>query len=56
MRHHLLCQDNDRVDVKKWTPKNPTGGYVFAMDNDNYDADELLVGPIPGQNFPFVLK
>ena len=44
------------MDIKKWTPENPTGGYLFAMDNDNYDDTETLVGPIPGMEFPFVLK
>lgn len=52
----LLLQDNDRVDIGKWTAENPTGGYLFAFENDNIKPDDTPVGPIPGMEDPFVLR
>ncbi|KAG7672818.1 hypothetical protein KSW81_001763 [Nannochloris sp. 'desiccata'] len=46
----------DRVNIKKLRPKNLSGGYIFNYDNNNYDDDEITIGPLEGFAHPFVLK
>lgn len=51
-------RDKNRVDIEKIDDSDPSGGYIFNYDNDNFDFNETVVGPFTnfGMNHPFVLK
>ena len=53
-----MKRDKNRIDIEKMDDKDPSGGYIFNYDNDNYDADETVLGPFTnfGMNHPFVMK
>lgn len=51
--------DADRVGLEEdITDENPTGGFLLKYDNDNYEWDEVTVGPYTywGMDQPFVVK
>ncbi len=50
--------DADRVGLEEdITDENPTGGFLLKYDNDNYEWDEVTVGPYTywGMDQPFVV-
>jgi len=51
-------RDKNRIDIEKMNDENPSGGYILYYDNDNYDWDEVVVGPSTqfGMEHPFVVK
>lgn len=49
-------RDKDRVDIPKWTPQDPSGGYIFAFVHGDYDYDEPITKIIERFDFPFVIK
>lgn len=51
-----IKRDKNRVNIEKMDDEDPSGGYIFAYDNDNFDWDELTVGPLNGFVNPFVVK
>ncbi|KAL6771033.1 hypothetical protein ACKKBF_B33660 [Auxenochlorella protothecoides x Auxenochlorella symbiontica] len=51
-----IGRGKDRVNVTKWTTADPSGGYIFAFDNNNYGPTDLLTETLPGYDFPFVIK
>lgn len=52
----MLLQSKKRVDVAKWTTTNPSGGYLFAYENDNIKPGDVTAGPIPGLDEPMVME
>jgi len=48
----------NRVDIKKLTSENLSGGYLFVYDNDNIESGDVpkAFGPLEGFSDPFVLK
>ena len=49
-------RDADRVDIPKWTPEDPSGGYIFAFVHGDYNSDEPTTKVIERFDFPFVIK
>lgn len=51
-------RDKNRIDIEKMDDENPSGGYILTFDNDNYDWDEVVIGPFTqfGMDHPFVVK
>ncbi|KDD76274.1 CotH protein [Helicosporidium sp. ATCC 50920] len=56
MAEEPVRRDKDRVDIKKWKPDNPTGGYIVVYDNDNWDSTELQVPKFDNMQEPFIMK
>lgn len=53
----MIMQKNSRLDISDLKEDDLTGGYLMVYDNDNYDSDDVLVGPIsPDWDNPFVVK
>ncbi|KAK2077250.1 hypothetical protein QBZ16_004884 [Prototheca wickerhamii] len=49
-------RDADRVDIPKWTPEDPSGGYIFAFVHGDYNSGEPTTKVIERFDFPFVIK
>ena len=54
-----LKRDKNRIDIQKNDDEQDvSGGYILVYDNDNFEWDEVVVGPFSnfGMDEPFVVK
>jgi hypothetical protein len=42
--------------VKKYSPDNPSGGYIVEYSNNNIEPQDILIGPLEGWENPFIVK
>jgi hypothetical protein len=49
-------QGKNRVNISKFEPADPSGGWIFLYDNDNIVNGDVTLGPTANFDHPFVLK